>query len=127
MLERLDDALPPLWLYGAGYVGQALARILLDLPVRLTWIDARTHLFPSGLPAAVALADDPMASVARVPAGTHFLVMTHSHALDYALCRALLQRQDLRLAGPHRLGEQVGALPLAAAARGRDRPNGWRG
>jgi xanthine dehydrogenase accessory factor len=29
LLERLDEALPPLWLYGAGHVGQALARILM--------------------------------------------------------------------------------------------------
>jgi xanthine dehydrogenase accessory factor len=99
LLERLDDALPPLWLYGAGYVGQAVARILLDLPVRLSWIDARTHLFPSDLPAAVALADDPMASLARVPARAHVLIMTHSHALDYALCRALLERNDLASLG----------------------------
>jgi xanthine dehydrogenase accessory factor len=99
LVERLDDALRPLWLYGAGYVGQALARILLDLPIRLTWIDARAHLFPTGLPAAVALADDPMPSVARVPTGAHVLIMTHSHALDYALCRALLERDDLASLG----------------------------
>jgi xanthine dehydrogenase accessory factor len=99
LLERLDDALPAVWLYGAGYVGQALARILLDLPLQLTWIDARAHLFPSGLPPAVALAHDPIASLARVPAGAHVLIMTHSHALDYALCRALLERQDLASLG----------------------------
>lgn len=118
LLERLDDALAPLWLYGAGYVGQALARILLDLPVRLTWIDARAHLFPSGLPAAVALLHEPMASVARVPTGAHVLIMTHSHALDYALCRALLERNDLASLGV------IGSDSKAARFRSRLRREG---
>lgn len=100
LLERLDCALPSLWLYGAGYVGQALARILPELPLRLTWIDARRHLFPSSLPASVtAWSDDPLASVAQAPAGAHFLIMTHSHALDYALTRALLERNDFASLG----------------------------
>lgn len=100
LLERLDCALPPLWLYGAGYVGQALARILSELPLRLTWIDARRHLFPSSLPASVtAWSDDPLASVVQAPAGAHFLIMTHSHALDYVLTRALLERNDFASLG----------------------------
>ena len=45
--ERLDEDLPVLWLYGAGHVGQALARIVAELPLRLTWIDARAELFPA--------------------------------------------------------------------------------
>jgi xanthine dehydrogenase accessory factor len=100
LLERLDCALPPLWLYGVGYVGQALARILLELPLRLTWIDARRHLFPSSLPASVTVcSDDPLESVARAPAGAHFLIMTHSHVLDYALTRALLERNEFASLG----------------------------
>ena len=45
-LERLDHEFPAVWLYGAGHVGQALARILVELPLRLTWIDSRAELFP---------------------------------------------------------------------------------
>ena len=43
--------------------------------------------------------------------------MTHSHPLDYALCRAILRTRRLRLGGSDRLGEQGGALSLAAGAR----------
>src|ERR1700722_9357236 len=46
LLERLDDGLPAVWLFGAGHVGQALARILMELPLRLTWIDSRAAQFP---------------------------------------------------------------------------------
>jgi xanthine dehydrogenase accessory factor len=100
-LERLDDALPTLWLYGAGHVGQALARIVAELPLRLTWIDSRTELFPTALASEVRLRGDAdsLATIADAPEGTYFLVMTHSHPLDYELCRAILGRNDFAWLG----------------------------
>jgi xanthine dehydrogenase accessory factor len=101
LLERLDEALPALWLYGAGHVGQALARIAAELPLRLTWIDMRAGSFPAQVPDAVRVvhAPDPLPGLAAAAAGTRFLVLTHSHALDYALCRAILQRGDFASLG----------------------------
>jgi xanthine dehydrogenase accessory factor len=94
--ERLDEPLPQLWLYGAGHVGQAVARVVTTLPMHLTWIDSRPGLPPAPRPENIdALSTtDPVATVAAAPAGTHFLIMTHSHALDYELCRAILERRD---------------------------------
>jgi xanthine dehydrogenase accessory factor len=100
-LERLDDQFPALWLYGAGHVGQALARILAELPVRLTWIDSRAELFPAVAPEGVRIRRD-IDSLATVPdasAGTHFLIMTYSHPLDFALCQAILERNDFAWLG----------------------------
>ncbi len=101
LVERLDDPLPPLWLFGAGHVGQALARILSELPLRLTWIDSRAELLPEQIAASVELRHepDPVGSVAAAPAGTRFLVLTHSHPLDYALCRRILERDDFTSLG----------------------------
>lgn len=114
LLERLDSALPALWLFGAGYVGQAVARLFLELPVRLTWVDARSELFPSPLPGSVRiLALDPDAALAQMPAGTHALVMTHNHALDYSLCEALLRRNDFAWLG------LIGSRSKAARFRSR--------
>ena len=119
LLERLDDPLPPVWLYGAGHVGQALARILSELPVNLMWIDSRAALLPTEMhgvrtwPAA-----DPALTVAQAPAGTHFIVMTHSHALDYALCREILGRGDAASAG------LIGSDSKAARFRSRLRLEG---
>jgi xanthine dehydrogenase accessory factor len=95
-LERRDDDLPAVWLYGAGHVGQALARILMELPLRLTWIDSRTEMFPDTLPEGVRVLQDPdtLATVPEAPVGAYFVVMSHSHPLDYALCHALLERND---------------------------------
>jgi xanthine dehydrogenase accessory factor len=113
--ERLDVRYPPLWLYGAGHVGQALVRILVDLPLQLTWIDSRSGMFPADVPAPVHLlhSADPAASVAGAPAGCRFLVMTHSHALDFALCSAILHRDDFAWAG------LIGSKSKAARFRSR--------
>jgi xanthine dehydrogenase accessory factor len=101
LLERLDDALPPLWLFGAGYVGQALARMAMELPLRLTWIDSRPQLLPAQLSDAVRImhSADPVACLAGAPSGARYVVLTHSHALDYALCRAILARGDFAWLG----------------------------
>ena len=100
-LERLDDDLPAVWLYGAGHVGQALARILMELPLRLTWIDSRAEMFPKVIPEGVRILHDPdtLATVSEAPVGAYFIVMSHSHPLDYALCHALLERNDFAWLG----------------------------
>jgi xanthine dehydrogenase accessory factor len=114
LAERLDDECPPLWLYGAGHVGQALARILMELPLRLTWIDSRAELFPADLEGVRVLdGADPVASVADAPPGARFVVLTHSHPLDYALCRAILARNDFAWVG------LIGSASKAARFRSR--------
>lgn len=94
--ERLDEDQAHVWLYGAGHVGQALTRVLATLPLQLTWIDSRPELLPKDLPDSVRtrLSNDPVATVRDAPRDTRFLVMTHSHPLDYALCKAVLERDD---------------------------------
>lgn len=115
LIERLDGGLPALWLYGAGHVGQALARILMELPLRLTWIDSRAEQIPAQIPAAVRVlhTTDPVQSVATAPAGARFLVMTHSHPLDYDLCRTILARGDFASVG------LIGSKSKAARFRSR--------
>jgi xanthine dehydrogenase accessory factor len=101
MLERLDNPLLPVWLYGAGHVGQALARVLMPLPLRLTWIDSRSELLPAQAPETVQLLHSarPVETVSAAPPGARYLVMTHSHSLDYSLCRAILTRADFAWVG----------------------------
>ncbi|MET0497609.1 MAG: xanthine dehydrogenase accessory protein XdhC [Steroidobacteraceae bacterium] len=115
LIESLDEPLPSLWLYGAGHVGQALARVLTTLPVRTTWIDSRRELLPDELSAAVDMrqADEPELTVRDAPSQTHFIVMTHSHTLDYALCRAILERDDFASVGV------IGSKSKAARFRSR--------
>jgi xanthine dehydrogenase accessory factor len=115
LVERLDDEFPAVWLYGAGHVGQALARILIELPLRLTWIDSRAEQFPDtiGGGARIVHDADSVATVSEAPVGAHFIVMSHSHPLDYALCHALLERNDFAWLG------LIGSMSKAARFRSR--------
>lgn len=92
LLERLNPRREALWLYGAGHVGQALVRLLAELPLAVTWIDSRADLFPEELPDNVrAVCTDTPADLAlRAPSDVCHLVMTHDHTVDYQICRALL-------------------------------------
>lgn len=101
LLEPLRAPLLHVALFGAGHVGRALVRLLGDLPCQVTWIDERADAFPDILPANTGrvVAPDPAACVAGLPPGARMVVMTHSHALDYALVAAALRRDDLGSVG----------------------------
>lgn len=83
-------------LFGAGHVGQALVRLLGELPGRVTWIDSRPEAFPDDRPANVRcrLVEMPDREVAALPAGTLVLVMTHDHQIDFEIIAAALKRDD---------------------------------
>ncbi|WP_417617928.1 xanthine dehydrogenase accessory protein XdhC [Oceanisphaera sp.] len=101
MLEPVVRARHHLVLFGAGHVAKALVHILATLPFRITWIDEREAEFPAEQLAGVTqvISDDPVAEVAGQPAGSFYLVMTHSHQLDLELCTRILKRQDTRYLG----------------------------
>jgi xanthine dehydrogenase accessory factor len=121
-LERLDEEYPAVWLYGAGHVGQSLAGMLVQLPLRLQWLDSRTGQFPPGAVDYSRVLSEPelIRTVVEAPAGTFFLVMTHDHALDYELCRAVLLREDAAWLG------LIGSQSKAARFRSRLRRAGFR-
>lgn len=92
-VEPVRETRVPVWIWGAGHVGRALVATLAPLPgLALTWIDTATARFPDDIPDGVTAisAADIAAAVAGAPADAHHLVLTYSHALDLALCDALL-------------------------------------
>ena len=88
-------------LFGAGHVGNALVRILGELPCWVTWVDGRPEQFPREVPPNVTVecTEMPRYAIERAPSGAAFLVMTHSHALDLALCEKILMRNDFSYLG----------------------------
>jgi xanthine dehydrogenase accessory factor len=44
-------------------------------------------------------ANEPALEVAAMPPGSYYLVMTHSHALDFDICERILRRDDARYCG----------------------------
>lgn len=92
---------PQLYLFGAGHVGRALVRLLGELPFRVIWSDGREGIFPDRIPDNVVI-DAGAANAEMIkaaPADAHFLVMTHSHALDFEIVQAILQRRSFASLG----------------------------
>ena len=122
-MKILLDASPPpalrVMLFGAGHVGRALAEIFGRLPLRVRWIDPRAAEFPAAVASniEVCCTDDPESEVRQAQADTIFLVLTHSHALDFELVRAILDRGDFRLCGL--LGSQSKRARFAQRLRAR--------
>jgi xanthine dehydrogenase accessory factor len=115
LYERIAPRDTPLWLFGAGHVARALVPVLAPLPFAITWVDSREAMFPPGLPANVRAIHSPQPAdeVREIPAGAWALVMTHSHAEDFALCEALLRHGRFGWAG------LIGSAPKAARFRQR--------
>ena len=106
-------------LHGAGHVGQAIVRLLMDLDCTVRWIDERaddvglhnaTQADHPGLPSADMLAQLPPhiqwlnteaaeREVLDAPAGACHLVLTHRHDLDLRIIDAVLRRGDFAFAG----------------------------
>jgi len=100
-LELNGAQLKPLMLFGAGHVGQAVARMLADLPFEVTWIDGRADIFPEQARPNINVVEsgDPLKEVSKAPPGSIFVVMTHSHQLDEDICLEVLSRGDFAWLG----------------------------
>lgn len=99
--ERAEAAArPAVLVFGAGHTGRALAHALAPLPFATTLIDDRDGVL-DGLPASVSCLRmaDPVDAVEPARPGTAFLILSHSHALDYRLAEAALQRGDAAYVG----------------------------
>lgn len=84
---------------GAGHIGQALVRVLAELPVRVTWLDPRSDCWPADVPAHVSVLQGDAEDVVDLPDGAWWLVLTHSHALDLDIVSAVLKYKRFRFLG----------------------------
>lgn len=100
LLEPVVDSGFTIAVFGAGHVGRAVTRVLAGLDCRVRWVDSRRGVF-SALPANVHAVetDDPAREVAALPAGAFYLVMTHSHAIDFDVVSRVLGRGDAAYCG----------------------------
>jgi xanthine dehydrogenase accessory factor len=87
--------------FGAGHVGAATVEVLARLDCQLRWIDSRRGVLPQSMPRNVTAIEsgNPALEVAAMPPGTLFLVMTHSHPLDFEICERILRRGDAAYCG----------------------------
>ncbi len=92
---------PRLVMFGAGHIGQAVARAFAPLPFDIDWLASREDLRPEagGTQAEILSEDDLEACIAAAPADTLFAIFTHSHQLDYRLVKAVLTKGDFGYVG----------------------------
>lgn len=86
--------------FGAGHVGSAVVAALSRLDCNIRWVDSRRNIFRQ-VPANVRAVEtaEPALEVAAMPPDSFYLVMTHSHALDFEICGRILRRGDARHCG----------------------------
>ena len=87
-------------IHGAGHTGRALARALALLPIETQLIDVRPeslHDLPEAVD-TICLAM-PEQAVRDVLPGTAFVVLTHSHDLDFMIAAEALRRGDSSYVG----------------------------
>ena len=91
--EVIEPSRFQITLFGAGHVGKALVHILHPLNCHIRWCDEREAQFPEYSASTVEkICHDAMDDEIRLaPDNSYFLVMTHSHALDYLLTKTILQ------------------------------------
>jgi len=98
--ERLLAERPAVLVFGLGHTGRALAAVLALLPFAVTLVDDRAEALVD-LPAGcrVRHLPDPQQAVSDAPPGAAYIILTHSHALDYRLTEAALVRGDAAYVG----------------------------
>lgn len=99
--QVLEEPHVHLAVFGAGHVGMALSSALAPLPFLVTMVDSRAEaLQPLAVQANLSDGrlqldheDQPHSAVPSLPSGAGVLVMTHSHAQDFDIVLACLERQ----------------------------------
>jgi xanthine dehydrogenase accessory factor len=101
LIEPLNARSFDIAVFGAGHVGSAVVNLLSTLECDLRWIDSRRHIFPERVPRNVQCieTDSPPQEVAALPGRAFYLVMTHSHAIDYDICASILARREFAYCG----------------------------
>ncbi|MES2442373.1 MAG: xanthine dehydrogenase accessory protein XdhC [Pseudomonadota bacterium] len=88
-IEPVEADTLPLYLFGAGHVGRAIAAHATGLPIHLAWFDTRPA--EAETPGVMLADPDAMTACAgEAPEGSAVAILTHDHALDYRLAAAAL-------------------------------------
>lgn len=98
LIEAIGQRSRPLYLFGAGHVGQAIARHTAPLPIRLAWFDTRP-VFETIEGVAIVSEAAIEQCVDEAPDDAAILILTHDHALDYRLTLAALRRGPVAFVG----------------------------
>jgi xanthine dehydrogenase accessory factor len=81
--------------FGAGHVGTAVVNALSNLDCNIRWVDSRRNIFRQTRTNVRTIeSPDPSLEVVAMPPDSSYLVMTHSHAIDFDIIDRILRRDD---------------------------------
>lgn len=109
LVELLFESLntgPQIYIFGAGHVGQAVARALNESAFTVHLIDEREEWISQAPQGVISHLIDPEIFISKNSFNndrTYFLIMTHQHDLDELLLRQLLDK-------PHRYLGLIGSV-----------------
>ncbi len=99
-LEKCSSEIIHIALFGGGHVGQALLLILEQLPYKITLVESRKEFSQeTSKKKTIILSEHPADEVENFLPKTYYLIMTHSHAQDLAICEAIIKRKDFAYLG----------------------------
>ncbi|WP_067734805.1 xanthine dehydrogenase accessory protein XdhC [Novosphingobium naphthalenivorans] len=117
MIEPVGERPRPVYLFGAGHVGQAIARHMTGLPLQLAWFDTRPE--QAAIDGVTVMPEEEIAHcIAEAPADAAIVILTHDHPLDYHLTLAALGRDPVAFVG------LIGSSTKLARFRSRLRADG---
>jgi len=121
LLEAFPGTTTHIAIFGAGHVGQQIVKLSAPLPWQLHWHDSRSDAFAEQQQPRLSCYSlkDAQQSVAALPADSHALVLTHNHDEDYALIKALIERDDITSIG------LIGSDSKRASFEGRLKRDGY--
>lgn len=101
LIESVRRQRQPVWIFGSGHVGGALAPVLAELDFDVTVVDDRKEWLEKidrdDVTRIFSLV--PEGEVSRVPSSAFVIAMTPTHGLDFDICAAALAREDLPYVG----------------------------
>ncbi|MGE4303882.1 MAG: xanthine dehydrogenase accessory protein XdhC [Novosphingobium sp.] len=97
-VEPVGERPRPVYLFGAGHVGQAIARHMTGLPLQLAWFDTRPEM--AAIDGVTVMPEEEIAHcIEEAPADAAIAILTHDHPLDYHLTLAALSRDPVAFVG----------------------------
>lgn len=101
LFECFERKMSNLVVFGAGHIARELIPILATLDYKIQWFDSRQGIFPKTFPSNVQTLklDQLDLEVDLCPTDSEYLIMTHDHTIDQALCEAILSRGDFLFCG----------------------------
>jgi xanthine dehydrogenase accessory factor len=98
IVEPVGERPRPVYLFGAGHVGQAIARHMTGLPFQLAWFDTRPE--QAAIDGVTLVGEEDIADcLADAPADAAVAILTHDHPLDYHLTLTALSGKPLAFVG----------------------------